>query len=301
MITLVLLVPALFGHVLGRAADRSRARDGNLPARLDPEREPPPLAVRQARPGRSDQPWWWPAWLSLMVTWWSSPLDKVNQNRFSPATFGLHGFVPAGYAALRLRPRRHRGASPPPHFARHGGDAGRLHRRSASSSPTGSGRTSSARSRSIPLSQAAVGFEARSRDAPSGGRERSRSSQCVGVERQRDDAAGHAPTAAFVKALCPRLGQGPPAGSNRAPGRRRTLQRSHLGAELSQQAQQVFTQCIDRLSGKYHVVVTYQPANRFWTFQTIETALFVVVSALLGRRVRLVDPSPDPVKPIPRQ
>ena len=36
--------------------------------------------------------------LSLMVTWWFSPIDKVNQDRFGPAAFGLHGFVPAGYA-----------------------------------------------------------------------------------------------------------------------------------------------------------------------------------------------------------
>ena len=36
--------------------------------------------------------------LSLMVSWWFSPIDKVNANRFSPAAFGMHGFVPAGYA-----------------------------------------------------------------------------------------------------------------------------------------------------------------------------------------------------------
>ena len=38
--------------------------------------------------------------LSLMVTWWASPLDKVSQNRFSPSNFALHGFVPAGYAVF---------------------------------------------------------------------------------------------------------------------------------------------------------------------------------------------------------
>ena len=38
------------------------------------------------------------ALLSLMVSWWFSPIDKVNQNRFSASAFGLHGFVPAGYA-----------------------------------------------------------------------------------------------------------------------------------------------------------------------------------------------------------
>ncbi len=36
--------------------------------------------------------------LSLMVSWWFSPIDKVSANRFSPAAFGMHGFVPAGYA-----------------------------------------------------------------------------------------------------------------------------------------------------------------------------------------------------------
>ena len=38
--------------------------------------------------------------LSLMSTWWFSPIDKVSQSRFGPANFGLHGFVPAGYAAF---------------------------------------------------------------------------------------------------------------------------------------------------------------------------------------------------------
>ena len=38
------------------------------------------------------------ALLSLMVSWWFSPIDKVTANRFSPASFGMHGFVPAGYA-----------------------------------------------------------------------------------------------------------------------------------------------------------------------------------------------------------
>jgi hypothetical protein len=29
-------------------------------------------------------------------------------------------------------------------------------------------------------------------------------------------------------------------------------------------------------------LVTYQPASRFWTFQTMETALFVVLAGLLA-------------------
>ncbi len=37
--------------------------------------------------------------LSLMVTWWSSPFDRVNLNRFTPAMFGERSLVPVGYAA----------------------------------------------------------------------------------------------------------------------------------------------------------------------------------------------------------
>jgi hypothetical protein len=37
---------------------------------------------------------------SLMVTWWSSPFDRVNMNRFTPAMFGERGITPVGYAAL---------------------------------------------------------------------------------------------------------------------------------------------------------------------------------------------------------
>ncbi len=38
--------------------------------------------------------------LSLMVTWWFSPLDRWNGNRFTPAMFGERGIVPIGYAAF---------------------------------------------------------------------------------------------------------------------------------------------------------------------------------------------------------
>jgi hypothetical protein len=38
--------------------------------------------------------------LSLMVTWWSSPVDAINQNRFSAEIFSVRGIVPIGYAAF---------------------------------------------------------------------------------------------------------------------------------------------------------------------------------------------------------
>jgi ABC-type transport system involved in multi-copper enzyme maturation permease subunit len=38
--------------------------------------------------------------LSLMVTWWSSPFDRVGVNRLDPSLFGQRGIAPVGYAAF---------------------------------------------------------------------------------------------------------------------------------------------------------------------------------------------------------
>jgi hypothetical protein len=38
--------------------------------------------------------------LSLMVTWWSSPFDRISLDRLDASTFGLRGIVPVGYAAF---------------------------------------------------------------------------------------------------------------------------------------------------------------------------------------------------------
>jgi hypothetical protein len=38
--------------------------------------------------------------LSLMVTWWFSPLDRINRNQFTPGVFDVRGVVPIGYTAF---------------------------------------------------------------------------------------------------------------------------------------------------------------------------------------------------------
>ena len=38
--------------------------------------------------------------MSLMVTWWYSPLERANQDQFEVAIFGLRGLAPVGYAAF---------------------------------------------------------------------------------------------------------------------------------------------------------------------------------------------------------
>jgi hypothetical protein len=38
--------------------------------------------------------------LSLILTWWFSPIDRVQMNQLAPAMFGVRGITPIGYAAF---------------------------------------------------------------------------------------------------------------------------------------------------------------------------------------------------------
>jgi hypothetical protein len=51
-----------------------------------------------------------------------------------------------------------------------------------------------------------------------------------------------------------------------------------LHSSLAPAAGQAFQDCVAKLSTTYHTVVTYQPANRYRTFQTLEAAIFVALA-----------------------
>jgi hypothetical protein len=87
--------------------------------------------------------------------------------------------------------------------------------------------------------------------------------------------AGQSPSTAFLQKACPNL----PGVNGPSPV---TAQGGQAHAVPSANGQQAFQQCIDTVSTKFHLMVTYQPANRFWVFQTYETLLFVAVSAALA-------------------
>jgi hypothetical protein len=221
--------------------------------------------------------------LSLMSNWWFSPLDKVNQNRFSPASFGLHGFVPAGYALFA--------------FAL-GATVGLIVRRTLPAMAVTLVGFIAVRlgvaewirphfmspvTASLPLNQNSIGFMASGpgssfsvvASAPS-------LPNALVSGASVANAAGQAPSGAIVKAACPNLAQGPPGALQTTSGGGPFGGHTSVQS-ISQQAQHAFGQCIDRLSADhYRVLVTYQPASRFWTFQTMETALFVVLAALLA-------------------
>jgi hypothetical protein len=85
--------------------------------------------------------------------------------------------------------------------------------------------------------------------------------------------SGQSPTVAFMKSACPSLANGAPAGPSGGA-------RVHVRATGA--PQQAFQDCVAKVAAKYHEVVTYQPASRFWAFQGIETAIFLALAALLA-------------------
>jgi hypothetical protein len=80
------------------------------------------------------------------------------------------------------------------------------------------------------------------------------------------DRAGHAPTNAFLSKAC----SGVVGGAQR-------VQAVGKGAFLGQ-----MQKCFTAIAAKFHGVVTYQPASRYWSFQSYETALFVALALALA-------------------
>ena len=207
---------------------------------------------------------------SLIAAWWANPINIVNQNRFSSATFGILGIVPFGYAlfavtlgaTVGLIFRRTLPAMATtlvgyvatryavtywvrPHFQAPLRMSARLSTASGFSfinTPTGLSMTASPPPipNAWPLSASIV------------------------------DKAGHTPTSSYLQHACPALTTGPGAG--RVAG----------GPHTTPVIQGSMQTCIANVSAKFHEVVSYQPANRYWPFQIYETALFVVLALALA-------------------
>lgn len=222
--------------------------------------------------------------LSLMANWWNSPLVAASPDRFGGGNFAVHGFVAGGYAVFAFTL---------------GVTAGLLLRRTlpamavtlAGFIATRFVVTDWVRKRYMSpvtltqkLSVTNTGFQL---NGPVG------SHATASVTAQSPslpnawvyganivNGAGQSPTPAVMQQACPNLGAAaPPPGFVKGGG---GIHGSHSTARATGGIQDAFTHCVNTLSANYHAVVTYQPANRFWTFQVIETALFVVLGLLLA-------------------
>jgi hypothetical protein len=88
------------------------------------------------------------------------------------------------------------------------------------------------------------------------------------------DATGHALSPQYLKDACPLVGTAPPPAG---PGSGQSFR-----TQAPVVAQTALHDCVTKLSATYHLVVTYQPASRYWTFQSYELAIFLGAALILG-------------------
>lgn len=206
--------------------------------------------------------------LSLMAAWWANPINLVDRNRFSPGLFGLFGTVPFGYALFAFAV---------------GAVAGVLLQRTLPAMLVTLVAYVAARAavtywvrphfasplhRSVPLTQAALGFLR----TPSGRITMSALPPAMPnawpLSASIVDKAGRAPSSQYIRRVCPTLLGGP----GQSAGGVHTKVAPTGGVQA----------CVAHLAARYHAVVAYQPASRYWSFQLYETALFVVAAVALA-------------------
>jgi ABC-type transport system involved in multi-copper enzyme maturation permease subunit len=212
--------------------------------------------------------------LSLMVTWWSSPVDRANVSLYT--SFDQRDLVPLGYAAFA--------------FAL-GVLLGVLIRRTVPAlaatlvafiatrllfnhfvlpkliAPTHG---------SFALNQQTVQGFGQTNGGPFTlfpGNPNLPNAWIYST--QFVDRAGHPLSSQVLMSTCPLLGSGPGAGGPAGGG-----VRSAVPAPAG--AQEVLQNCITKLGATYHEVVAYQPASRYWPFQWYELAIYVGVALVLA-------------------
>lgn len=218
--------------------------------------------------------------LSLVVTWWYAPLDKVSTNRFDGSTFAERGITPIGYALFA--------------FAA-GTLLGLLVRRVLPAMAATLAVFVAARLifseliRSHLLSPLRVIFAlpatVNGYVASNGGQANLTAGPPLDgtfanawiYSARIVDSSGHALSAQATANACPQLASSavppllPPPGSVH-----------HVNSTVGPASVQALQQCAVKLSATYHTVLTYQPANRYWTFQALETAIFTAVALCLA-------------------
>jgi hypothetical protein len=213
--------------------------------------------------------------MSLMLTWWASPIDTANANRFGVAVFSLRDITPLGYAAFAFALGVTAGVLVRRTWpARAGTLVVFVAARVAEATWVRPHLMSPVRA-TFPITTGnGIGFSL----TPDGLQVMTNPPNIPNawaITSEVVNNAGQSPTAAFMKSACPSLANGAQAGP--AGGGVR-----HVRVPGNGPGPQAFQDCVTKVAAKYHEVVTYQPARRFWAFQGIETAIFVVLALLLA-------------------
>jgi len=212
--------------------------------------------------------------LSLVVTWWGSPLDRATANIFG--TFDERNIVPIGYTAFAFGL---------------GVTAGVIVRRTVPAmastlvafvavrlsfdrlvrphliSPT---------IHELALKPASMGFGSANNGPFTLMPNTPNISNAWIYSTQILDKANHALSSHFVAITCPRLiagmqSSGPSAGSSQVSGVR-----------VPSGTQRAFQDCVSKVGGIFHEVVTYQPANHYWSLQWYEMTVYIGATFILA-------------------
>jgi hypothetical protein len=217
---------------------------------------------------------------SLIVTWWSSPLDRANMNQFG--TFDQRDLVPIGYAAFAFAV---------------GITAGVLTRRTVPAMATTLVALVAVRlaisswirplliaplHRAIALDPSSTGFGSSASGLQGlavllGDHQSSTLQPALPnipngwiTSTRIVDKSGHGLTPRVLAIDCPNVGNGPgPTGG-------------HTRTQASTAAQESLHECVAKVGATYHELVSYQPASRYWAFQSYELAIYLGAALMLA-------------------
>jgi len=211
---------------------------------------------------------------SLIVTWWASPLDRANMDRFGQ--FDMRGIVPIGYAAFAFVL---------------GVALGAVLRRMLPAIGTTlvsfvtlrlvfvhqlRAHLMSPLHRVVALTSGGMGFGSRDGGSMTLMPDPPRMANAWIYSSRIVDRAGHDLPKSVMHSVCPNLGVGLPPPPDGPSGGGPTRSVAPKGA-----IDELHT-CVVKLSAKYHQLVTYQPAHRYWSFQWIELAVYLGAAVVLA-------------------
>ncbi|HWE68303.1 MAG TPA: hypothetical protein VG298_16800 [Acidimicrobiales bacterium] len=212
--------------------------------------------------------------LSLLVTWWASPLDRAGMDVYS--TFDQRDLVPLGYAALAFSL---------------GVTAGVLIRRTLPAMAATlvafvAGRLAfnqlvrphllAPTLQNLRLSDTTAGFGSQNGGPFTVLPNTPLLPNALTTSTQIVDRAGSALTPQYVAKVCPALVKG--AGTSApAPGSGHSFR-----VKAPPGVDQALQSCLSKLSGRYHEVVTYQPSSHYWMFQWYELGFYLVAALVLA-------------------
>jgi hypothetical protein len=209
--------------------------------------------------------------MSWMVTWWASPIDTLNANRFGSQVYDTHYIVPIAYAAFAFAV---------------GVTAGVLWRRTLPAMATtmviyvaarlafaqklrphlltplrASTKLTKGGAFGFQQTPTGIQFLAKGANSPN-----SLVFNTVVVGKH-----GATLSSQWLATHCANLLiRGAPVSGH-----------AKVGIKTSGPTSHAFNECVTKIVANFHLVLTYQPASRFWSFQWIEVGIFLAVAIAL--------------------